>query len=43
MPGMDGAQLLKEVQRLYPKIVRFNLLGYSDEESVLKTVKLAHQ
>jgi len=43
MPGMDGSQLLKEVQRLYPESVRIVLSGYSEEESVLKTVELAHQ
>jgi HD-like signal output (HDOD) protein/CheY-like chemotaxis protein len=43
MPGMDGAQLLREVQLRYPKSVRIILSGYSEEESVLKTVKLAHQ
>ena len=43
MPGMDGAQLLGEVQLRYPKSVRIILSGYSEEESVLKTIKLAHQ
>ena len=43
MPGMDGAQLLHEVQVRYPESVRIILSGYCDEESVMKTVKLAHQ
>jgi len=43
MPGIDGAQLLKEVQQLYPESMRIILSGYSTEESVLKTVELAHQ
>ncbi|GFK93001.1 Hydrogenase transcriptional regulatory protein hupR1 [Fundidesulfovibrio magnetotacticus] len=43
MPGLDGAQLLAEVQRRHPDVVRIILSGYSDEQSVLKTVKLAHQ
>ena len=43
MPGIDGAQLLKEVQLHHPQSLRIILSGYSDEESVLKTVKLAHQ
>lgn len=43
MPGIDGAQLLHEVQERHPESVRIILSGYSDEQSVLKTVKLAHQ
>lgn len=43
MPGMDGAQLLEAVRALYPETIRMILSGYSDEENVLKTVKLAHQ
>lgn len=43
MPGMDGAQLLREVQAKYPETVRLILSGYSEQESVMRTVKLAHQ
>jgi HD-like signal output (HDOD) protein/CheY-like chemotaxis protein len=43
MPGMDGAQLLKEVMRLYPQIARIILSGHSDQEIVLKSVRIAHQ
>jgi HD-like signal output (HDOD) protein/CheY-like chemotaxis protein len=43
MPGMDGAQLLREVQAKYPETVRMILSGYSEQESVMRTVKLAHQ
>jgi HD-like signal output (HDOD) protein len=43
MPGMDGAELLTEVQRRYPAMVRVILSGYSEEESVLRTVGPAHQ
>jgi len=43
MPGIDGAQLLQEVQLRHPESVRIILSGYSDEQSVLKTVKMAHQ
>ena len=43
MPGMDGAQLLREVQKRYPEMVRIVLSGQSDREVVLKTVRLAHQ
>ena len=43
MPGMDGAQLLSEVMRRYPKTVRIILSGQSDEESILRCVGKAHQ
>lgn len=43
MPGLDGAQFLREVQVRYPESVRIILSGYSEELSVLKTVKIAHQ
>jgi len=43
MPGMDGSQLLTEVKRRYPDIVRIVLSGQSDKEMVLKSVQPAHQ
>jgi len=43
MPGMDGAQLLAAVQARHPATVRIILSGFADQESVLRTVKLAHQ
>lgn len=43
MPGMDGAQLLTEVQERFPGTVRIVLSGHSDQQAVLKTVKPAHQ
>jgi HD-like signal output (HDOD) protein len=43
MPGMDGAQLLGEVKKRYPEIVRIVLSGQSDKEMVLKSVMPAHQ
>jgi putative nucleotidyltransferase with HDIG domain len=43
MPGMDGAELLKEVMRRYPKMVRFILSGHSDREMILKSVGPTHQ
>jgi len=43
MPGMDGAQLLAEVSRLSPHTVRIILSGYSEHETVMRSVKLAHQ
>jgi len=41
MPGVNGVQLLSEVARLYPDMVRFILSGYSNEETTMLSVKLA--
>jgi HD-like signal output (HDOD) protein/ActR/RegA family two-component response regulator len=43
MPGMDGVQLLSEVKRQTPEVVRIALSGYSDHQMVLKSIPLAHQ
>lgn len=43
MPGMDGAQLLSEVKKAYPNMVRFVLSGQSDKELILQSVRHAHQ
>ena len=43
MPGMDGAQLLTEVMRRHPQIVRIVLSGHSDQDLALRSVKAAHQ
>ncbi len=43
MPGMDGAQLLAEVMRLYPRTVRIILSGHSDHDMIMKSVGAAHQ
>ncbi|MFK5892588.1 MAG: response regulator [Pseudomonadota bacterium] len=43
MPNMDGAQLLDEVKRLYPDIVRFVLSGHSDQELIMRSVGPSHQ
>lgn len=43
MPQMDGAQLLAEVRRLRPQIVRIILSGQSDRETILRAVGPAHQ
>lgn len=42
MPGMDGAQLLQEVRRRHPAIIRVILSGFAEAGSVLKTVAVAH-
>ncbi len=43
MPGMDGAELLSEVRRRHPGVLRIILSGYSEAESVMRTVGPAHQ
>lgn len=43
MPGMGGADLLLEVERLQPSTIRIILSGYSEMEALLKSVRPAHQ
>jgi len=43
MPVMDGAQLLNEVMRRHPQIVRIVLSGHSERELVLRSVGATHQ
>lgn len=43
MPGMDGGELLAEVQKRHPETLRIILSGYSNYEMIMKTVKPAHQ
>jgi putative nucleotidyltransferase with HDIG domain len=43
MPGIDGAALLRRVQEEYPHMLRIVLSAYSDLESVLRVVPVAHQ
>jgi HD-like signal output (HDOD) protein/CheY-like chemotaxis protein len=43
MPGMNGAQLLTEVLKTYPRTARIILSGYAEQESVAKCVGAAHQ
>lgn len=43
MPQMDGATLLDEVRRRYPKTVRIILSGYSGQEAIYRTIGPAHQ
>jgi HD-like signal output (HDOD) protein len=40
---MDGAQLLSEVMRLYPGIVRVILSGQAEPESIVRATRTAHQ
>ncbi len=43
MPQMDGAELLKEVRRRYPGVVRIILSGCLNPDSALQSVATAHQ
>ncbi|MFH1749252.1 MAG: response regulator [Planctomycetota bacterium] len=43
MPGMDGVQLLTEVMRRYPQIIRIALSGHSEREMILRAVGPTHQ
>jgi len=43
MPGMDGSQLLMEVEERHPKMVRIILSGQADDGAVLRAVRHAHQ
>ena len=43
MPGMNGAQLLTEVMKRFPKTVRIIRSGHADHDLVLKAVGSTHQ
>jgi len=43
MPGMDGAELLTQIQKRYPHSIRIMLTGQADEESTLRTIGVVHQ
>ena len=43
MPEMDGASLLAEVRKRTPETIRVILSGYSEKESIMKTVGPSHQ
>ena len=43
MPGMDGAELLDQVEKLYPGMLRVVLSGQADRDTVLRAVKPMHQ
>jgi HD-like signal output (HDOD) protein len=42
MPRMDGAELLREIKLRQPKAVRVILTGQTEQESVLRSVFIAH-
>lgn len=43
MPGMNGAQLLNEIGRKHPAVIRIVLSGYAEHDLVFKTIGHAHQ
>ncbi len=43
MPGMDGAELLEQVQKHFPHTIRIMLTGQADENSILRTIGVVHQ
>jgi HD-like signal output (HDOD) protein len=43
MPGMNGAELLNEVMKQYPRTIRLILSGYADRDLILKCVGSTHQ
>ena len=43
MPGMNGAELLNEIERRHPSTVRLVLSGHADKELILQCVGSAHQ
>jgi HD-like signal output (HDOD) protein len=43
MPGMNGAQLLNEVMKRFPRTVRLILSGHADQDLILKCVGSSHQ
>lgn len=43
MPGMNGAELLCEVMRRFPKTARFILSGFADKDLTMQCAAAAHQ
>ncbi len=43
MPGMNGAELLERVRDVQPRAARIVLSGYSEQESFLRALPVAHQ
>ncbi|MBT4274872.1 MAG: response regulator [Deltaproteobacteria bacterium] len=43
MPGLSGAELLKRVRETHPGTARIMLSGYSEEETILQALPVAHQ
>ncbi len=43
MPGMNGAQLLDEVMKRYPHVVRIILSGQTDQDVFMSSCQIVHQ
>jgi len=43
MPGFDGAAVINYVHEHYPEIVRIVLSGFTELETALRAVPIAHQ
>tara|TARA_R110002072_G_scaffold119555_3_gene252466 strand:- start:23160 stop:24350 length:1191 start_codon:yes stop_codon:yes gene_type:complete len=43
MPNMNGIELLLEVRKLYPNVIRIGLSGHSDHELALESTIATHQ
>ncbi|MCP4630750.1 MAG: response regulator [bacterium] len=43
MPEMDGSQLLAEVKKRHPHIIRLILSGHVEQETTLQSIQVAHQ
>ncbi|MBM3883213.1 MAG: response regulator [Verrucomicrobia bacterium] len=43
MPGMNGAQLLNEVMKRYPRTIRIVLTGYAEDRAVMECIGATHQ
>ena len=43
MPKMNGAELLNEVKKRYPKTIRIIFSGFADQELVMRCVGGTHQ
>jgi HD-like signal output (HDOD) protein len=43
MPGMDGAELLKQVKEAYPQTARIILSGHAEREAIARVIRVAHQ
>jgi YesN/AraC family two-component response regulator len=43
MPGMDGAELLRHIQRDFPAAARIVLSGQAEREAIMRALPVTHQ